>query len=56
MQQNNKFLNKKTSHEWEPNMSVPSQTLGSIPCDVIVEGIIDSDAHQMQGFKNKSMF
>lgn len=36
-------------------MFVPSQVPGLVPCHV-VEGILDSDVPQMQGFENKSIF
>lgn len=37
-------------------MPVPSQVLDLVPCDIVVEGILDSDVPQMQGLENKSVF
>lgn len=51
-----KVLNKATFHEWQTNMSIPSQVLDLVPHDIVVEGILDSDVPQMQGFENKSVF
>ena len=38
------------------NMPIPSQVLDLVPRDVVVEGILDSDVPQMQGFEDKSVF
>ena len=37
-------------------MPVPSQVLDSVPCNIVVEGILDGDVPQVQGFENKSVF
>lgn len=38
------------------NMPISSQVLDLVPRDVVVEGILDSDVPQMQGFEDKSVF
>ena len=38
------------------NMPIPSQVLDLVLRDIVLEGILDSDVPQMQGFEDKSVF